>query len=368
MPSAKVYSIQGDEHSEQEESPSTSSRPSAVDTMSSKLEEAKKLGHSSRLRISGMCGGIGAGLVLFLCASLFVFPVGSDPAWAAATIGFFGMPGMLLALLPTDARSIYWVGRFIMFVSAIGTIPNVLHTIRSPYTDACEAGNNYLDTTYENTPSWYCFVIRATTLSWALITCATSSMLVRAQFLPPRASLNRLWVAAGWFTAGFGFIGVTALLFKTIATPHDELDARQMTWQIVRNTTWITIGILIKSSKFRATVHSALLARGGQVSSASAIAALMGGRSPVTVRQTASKNFKGVTLGPGGVTYALLADRAPNPDELSAISRPCKFGEVDYFVSHSWRDNLKVKWDILWKIRTDFVKEHGREPVMWIDK
>ena len=94
----------------------------------------------------------------------------------------------------------------------------------------------------------------------------------------------------------------------------------------------------------------------------------MGGRSPVTVRRTAIKNFKGVTLGPGGVTYALLADRAPNPDELSAVSKLCKFGEVDFFISHSWRDNLKVKWDILWKIRTNFMEEHGREPVMWLDK
>ena len=45
-----------------------------------------------------------------------------------------------------------------------------------------------------------------------------------------------------------------------------------------------------------------------------------------------------------------------------------KFGEIDLFVSHSWRDPPQHKFRVLQQVRERFVAEHNREPVIWFDK
>ena len=351
MPGSKVY-VAPDESSPHGQA--------KVDAMSAKLEEAKTAGNVARWRISGLCGGLGSALMTFLVISLFLFRVGSNPAYFAATIGFYGLPGMLLALLPTDARPIYWVGRFLAVVSLLGTLSNTSQAIGGLVLLECRQSSTV--------DSWWCDLLQIQYVIWATTTSTTFILFLHAQWLSPRASLNRMWQTTGLFISVFGSLAVVVTGIEVVAKPTDEIRMRVVCWQIARNLSWLVIGVMHASPKFRTTIHSALLARGGQIASASAIAALMGGRSPEDVREIAGKNFKGVTLGPGGITYQHLADRAPNPDELSALSRACKFGGVDYFVSHSWRDDLEAKWDILQKIRANFMKKHGRECVVWLDK
>ena len=74
-----------------------------------------------------------------------------------------------------------------------------------------------------------------------------------------------------------------------------------------------------------------------------------------------------------------LLDIPPDtPDEGSYIelatntfdlSRPPRDGEViDFFLSHSWHDNAKDKWEKLSQFAKAFKSLHGRYPTIWLDK
>jgi len=58
-----------------------------------------------------------------------------------------------------------------------------------------------------------------------------------------------------------------------------------------------------------------------------------------------------------------------SPDSRCYVkSIPVRFREVDYFVSHSWRDHGEAKWNAFQAVRQKFKQQHGREPLCWIDK
>ena len=71
------------------------------------LKEAKAAGHQVRVRISGTAGGIGAVFVSFMVLTTVIARRGGDLAYAGATLGFWGIMMLLLALLPTDTKLIY---------------------------------------------------------------------------------------------------------------------------------------------------------------------------------------------------------------------------------------------------------------------
>jgi hypothetical protein len=54
--------------------------------------------------------------------------------------------------------------------------------------------------------------------------------------------------------------------------------------------------------------------------------------------------------------------------DLYALSRPCKPGELDYFISHSWQDDHSEKYAELHKISEHFFTSHGRYPKFWLDR
>ena len=69
------------------------------------------------------------------------------------------------------------------------------------------------------------------------------------------------------------------------------------------------------------------------------------------------------------VTYELLADDNPNPTAAThQLATRCKPGEIDWFVSHSWHDDVKQKWKTLQAEAEAFRKAKGRYPVLWLDK
>ena len=51
------------------------------------------------------------------------------------------------------------------------------------------------------------------------------------------------------------------------------------------------------------------------------------------------------------------------------LSRPVRYGEkIDFFMSHSWHDNPKVKFNALANFVKEFVAKYGRSPTFWLDK
>eukprot|EP00929_Paragymnodinium_shiwhaense_P087190 TRINITY_DN47462_c0_g1_i1.p1 TRINITY_DN47462_c0_g1~~TRINITY_DN47462_c0_g1_i1.p1 ORF type:complete len:990 (-),score=78.16 TRINITY_DN47462_c0_g1_i1:56-3025(-) len=56
-------------------------------------------------------------------------------------------------------------------------------------------------------------------------------------------------------------------------------------------------------------------------------------------------------------------------DALHTLSRPLRPGEViDYFMSHSWHDDVDLKWGKLEEVAVDFERRQGRSPTFWLDK
>ncbi|KAG8456948.1 hypothetical protein KFE25_009835 [Diacronema lutheri] len=51
------------------------------------------------------------------------------------------------------------------------------------------------------------------------------------------------------------------------------------------------------------------------------------------------------------------------------VRDPAKFGEIDAFISHSWRSDGAAKWVLLQAYREEFKRgSGGREPTIWLDK
>ena len=66
-------------------------------------------------------------------------------------------------------------------------------------------------------------------------------------------------------------------------------------------------------------------------------------------------------------TQAHIQKSTPDP-ELFKLAKPAEYGQVDWFVSHSWREDADAKYDALQEARARFREEHKRDPVIWLDK
>lgn len=57
------------------------------------------------------------------------------------------------------------------------------------------------------------------------------------------------------------------------------------------------------------------------------------------------------------------------PQNLFDLSRPVRQVErVDFFMSHSWYDDVDAKWTQLERLAQKFQTKHGRAPTFWLDK
>lgn len=71
------------------------------------------------------------------------------------------------------------------------------------------------------------------------------------------------------------------------------------------------------------------------------------------------------------LTYELMASSPLNSKtNFYEYSRELEEGEteIDYFVSHSWHDDLDTKWAALTQLVEEFKDANGREPTFWLDK
>jgi len=62
----------------------------------------------------------------------------------------------------------------------------------------------------------------------------------------------------------------------------------------------------------------------------------------------------------------------PNASDIAGyyqLSRPVHHGEIiDFFLSHSWHDNAKMKWKCLEGFVAEFIKATSHPPTFWLDK
>lgn len=135
-------------------------------------------------------------------------------------------------------------------------------------------------------------------------------------------------------------------------------------WAPVQLATLLIIARPSWQRRLRRALTSSLEARSSR-QAAAGVAALVGNCRPRDVLAQASARFRCLNLD--RLEFQDLADNSPSPGLFDRTST-CALRHCDAFVSHSWHDDPSAKWDALQRWRAGFVKVHGREPNVWIDK
>lgn len=327
--------------------------------MGEKLNEAKHAGQVVRMRITGT--GVVVGFVTFVISSTLTLV--ASQAWlrqAAALPPAWGMMMMLAAVLPTDRRLLYRVARAGLFLAHFLAAVCVMQGVRASSEKQIAMCVEDWEVRWYCSPFvgifWYANAFAVVLLSWV------GALPILK--LPPRTALDHAWKALGAMFIVLGLFYLLQVLVWVCAGVLQKSDrARaELPWTLIKFANYFFGGWAMASDRvhLRQRVQAALIAQGGQVSSAAGIAALMNGAHVHQVRETARKNFYATSFEE--LTFEDLADSTPNPD-LFRLARRVNFGECDYFVSHSWRDPAPEKWRALQNARAAFVSEHNREPV-----
>ena len=332
------------------------------DGATAKLKEAKRAGHTVRMRISATSGGVGAVLGLFMVFSVIAFEPASDLAYAGVMCGPFAAFGLLLAVLPTDHKAIYRVTKFALFLDTI------LMYGAASFAVYFTPGNEGGDTCLEEAARWYCE--SEATGSWLQFTVVLVNFtgIVSALRLHPRAALERLWRVIAFMVLGTASVRLYFRVMILIAgseapTTYGRTGATIWAWLYVSEL--LVFGVLASIPSFRSRAQAALMARGGQISSAAGVAALLGDHKIEEIKAVAKQKFFGVDISK--INLAHIQRSTPDP-ELFQLAERAQFYQVDWFVSHSWRDNANAKFQALQNARSRFNEAHRREPIVWLDK
>ena len=88
-----------------------------------------------------------------------------------------------------------------------------------------------------------------------------------------------------------------------------------------------------------------------------------------TLIKMATENLKYIDWNNLSVELFEKSVRDTSTESLYEISKKINKGEViDFFISHSWDDPAKPKYEALEKLTHEFSKEFNREPKFWLDK
>ena len=189
--------------------------------------------------------------------------------------------------------------------------------------------------------------------------------------LSSRTSLRRIWlvwrlanlcwgaiwtsVAAVAFSRGHAHVpvvpslaasGVVCLLIATVATPSNR----------GRVTNWLGAAGSSEEAKVAAL-----------------LSAVVGGMTAQQAFSTAQRNFSGIRFDALSIddfgNSDLAGKEARDLDLKSRTTRNLELGQVDAFLSHSWRDDYVAKWAALEAWAANFSKRHdGASPMLWLDK
>jgi hypothetical protein len=132
-------------------------------------------------------------------------------------------------------------------------------------------------------------------------------------------------------------------------------------------TVW---AILASYRRLQTRAQGWLASIGGEISSAAAVSALLGGLEPAAALETATARFCAVSASSISldVLSAVGTAEAAEAIKTTVAASPAMLGVVDAFVSHSWRDDAVGKHAALREWCDQFEAQHGREPVVWFDR
>lgn len=279
-------------------------------------------------------------------------PWGKSPYWEALY-----MPGIALAalsLLPTDSAAIR--------LTALGwTIFNMLDFSLFRFTGRFGSWPHATAPPFKTEQiafMWIWIILRAV----AALAALPGSVFWGRRRLPGRLALRWLWISI----RATGVIKAADLLnigaFWIALGPWAA-----MGWAGVhKGLVTLCVSLLLTPTVRRRIQRMfADLWRGaGEASAAVAIASMVGG-DPIAAIRNAQERLRVIRI-----SQLTEGDMANNQDSgLYQKTEHVQMGEVDAFLSHSWRDDSALKWQRFCEFKAEFAESNGgAEPRCWLDK
>ena len=344
--------------------------PAEPPTVESLLYRAESSSRRHRVRLTTAIVGFGVVLLLIACVGWVRF-FGWLPR-SAGVVGTWWLGGgpcfgvMLLGVLPTDIKPVGAVTAVFLIAYALFAIMCFLASAVFMKSDCANEGSRCF--------SGASCLIWSVALAFGGVANAALAITLSRTLgtkMPTRIKLSTLW-----FTLRLFYIGCGGLLFTSM-TAISVRDAALRTSAIVQGyfvcgCGWISFGLVATPHNRRMAMS--LLHRVGahtDVAAAATVASLLGGVSTRETLSLAKRSFRCIsmeTLVAGD--FDSNATTSPSGPGRSLIEHTTAsdFGGVDAFISHSWSDPGDEKWTALQQWRAQFEREHGRAPLVWLDK
>jgi hypothetical protein len=196
---------------------------------------------------------------------------------------------------------------------------------------------------------------------------------LRMYCMPARKALDTYWRLQGCTMFIWAVEDVIRLLSRSMPIWNDgEGFGEDSTMPIWEPSLYVLVDLLFGSfflyPRTREYVQAALNRRGPEVNVASLIAGFLGGSSDEDgVRKDSKRFFRYVLLSDLTLEDMVAATAGTRSQDVFRRSQPALLGEIDAFVSHSWHDDPRAKWEALQTWCKDFCQMHGREPKLWLD-
>lgn len=309
------------------------------------LREARSQAREFRVRVQLPMLAVGCGVTLLGLAAAPVLALLRSCALIGAAVALPGLLLLLLALVPSQPRTVRLAAAMAAGVSACAAALHAAHamsavaTLTAPaggsaaLSGVCPAGGAWLSRG-ALVPCWWVHAVIGVRAARSAVhgLCALALAVALGRALPARAVLRALWASAA--CAGlFSFAALSALsLGLALAAGLHELAPELLAVHATLAFEGLVVGALALSPRFRTRVHAWLASRAEGVSAAATISSVLGTHSVESVLPTAQDAFRCISLD----ELALADISSAEPDiALYRRSRPAALGEVDAFISHS---------------------------------
>lgn len=321
------------------------------------LQKAKRAARAQRLMVSGPCFVLGS---LALWLPLAYCLANKVAIWYLLIIMEWGLIMYFLCLLPQDRIATRMVGAI-----TISAVPLLIWSLMGwmyiavlQMTDG--GGCTYREREVHCSANIW-LILLLTVYIIGLVWLFSGG--ARIVFCPkPRGLLDSCWHRLARFFQLYGSVdGIRVVVFAL----YGGLGVFDTTTGVITGLNNLLLGWITARPGFRKRVQNFLSSFGTSVNTAAAIAMLIGNHNPKDTLKKAKQLFCYV---PGDlVRQEHMAVNEPDA-ALRQLTQPARLGEVHAFLTHSWHDCPKEKWDGLAHWLDKFRKKHKKRAKLWIDK
>lgn len=317
---------------------------------------ARAQGSARRRRLRVITLGTGTLAIVLGCVGTYVFPAEVRNAFIALLVA--GLSALLLSVLPTERRTVTLVCCAAFLLELLGSImPYILLQTRDPPSSCGK--EQYLTCAFTSRRDLMPRVLTAFIAMGVYFAVALRLGWLLAHRQSGRHMLDAVWQA----------YGLSCIVSSAQRIANWALDGRSSAANAAATAVMLFVlaatSCIGLSQHLRSRLIGWISSRGAAGSSATKMAQLMGAGSTKDVMKTSQELLR-------SVDFSLLRstdwDPTQIPGDALSRTRPAHIGEIDAFVSHSWQADPAAKWAALEKWANEFREQHGRWPLLWIDR